>query len=109
MFGGMLLALGCGGAPVPADAAPPSTAAATPARPPPGVRISPGPRPTICSATISPAGTRSRSRDFRAAATWLDKAIAVDPDAPELISRTFLMEVVRRAISTGPRRWRNRN
>ena len=32
-------------------------------------------------------------RDFTAAAGWYDKAIASDPDAPELISRTFLMEV----------------
>jgi tetratricopeptide (TPR) repeat protein len=32
-------------------------------------------------------------RDFTAAASWYDKAIANDPEAPELISRTFLMEV----------------
>src|SRR5690348_14483421 len=32
-------------------------------------------------------------RDFQAAASWFDKAIALDPDSPELISRTFLMEV----------------
>ncbi len=32
-------------------------------------------------------------RDFAAAASSYDKAIALDPDAPELISRTFLMEV----------------
>ncbi len=32
-------------------------------------------------------------RDFSAAASWFDKAIGGDPDAPELISRTFLMEV----------------
>ncbi len=32
-------------------------------------------------------------RDFRAAAQWYEKAIADDPQAPELISRTFLMEV----------------
>jgi tetratricopeptide (TPR) repeat protein len=32
-------------------------------------------------------------RDFSAAANWYDKAIAADPEAPELISRTFLMEV----------------
>src|SRR6266478_7685821 len=32
-------------------------------------------------------------RDFVGAAKWFEKAIATDPDAPELISRTFLMEV----------------
>src|SRR5204862_4935285 len=32
-------------------------------------------------------------RDFPAAAAWYEKAIALDPPAPELISRTFLMEV----------------
>jgi tetratricopeptide (TPR) repeat protein len=32
-------------------------------------------------------------RDFAAAAGAYEKAIATDPDAPELISRTFLMEV----------------
>src|SRR5579864_2325331 len=31
-------------------------------------------------------------RDFPAAAAWFEKAIAVDPEAPELISRSFLME-----------------
>src|SRR5580704_5456332 len=32
-------------------------------------------------------------RDYPAAAAWFDKAITGDPDAPELISRTFLMAV----------------
>jgi len=32
-------------------------------------------------------------RDFAAAASWYEQAIADDPQAPELISRTFLMEV----------------
>ena len=32
-------------------------------------------------------------RDFTSASKWFEKAIAIDPDAPELISRTFLMEV----------------
>jgi len=32
-------------------------------------------------------------RDCNTAAGWYDKAIADDPDAPELISRTFLMDV----------------
>jgi tetratricopeptide (TPR) repeat protein len=31
-------------------------------------------------------------RDFTAAAHWYEKAIAADPEAPELISRTFLMQ-----------------
>jgi tetratricopeptide (TPR) repeat protein len=33
------------------------------------------------------------TRDFNAAANWYEKAFAADPDAPELISRSFLMEV----------------
>ncbi|HEX3538266.1 MAG TPA: tetratricopeptide repeat protein [Stellaceae bacterium] len=33
------------------------------------------------------------TRDFPAAAAWYEKAMALDPQAPELISRTFLMEV----------------
>ncbi|HYM72321.1 MAG TPA: tetratricopeptide repeat protein [Stellaceae bacterium] len=32
-------------------------------------------------------------RDYPAAASWFDKAIAADPESPELISRTFLMAV----------------
>src|SRR3954453_12176526 len=32
-------------------------------------------------------------RDFSGAAKWFEKAIAADPDAPEVISRSFLMEV----------------
>jgi tetratricopeptide (TPR) repeat protein len=32
-------------------------------------------------------------RDYPAAASWFEKAIAADPSSPELISRTFLMAV----------------
>jgi tetratricopeptide (TPR) repeat protein len=32
-------------------------------------------------------------RDYPAAAAWFEKAITADPDAPELINRTFLMAV----------------
>jgi tetratricopeptide (TPR) repeat protein len=32
-------------------------------------------------------------RDYSAAAAWFDKAVSIDPDAPELISRDFLMTV----------------
>jgi tetratricopeptide (TPR) repeat protein len=32
-------------------------------------------------------------RDYPAAVAWFDKAIAADPNAPELISRTFMMAV----------------
>src|SRR5258705_5902815 len=32
-------------------------------------------------------------RDFSGAAKWFEKAIATDPDSPEVISRSFLMEV----------------
>src|SRR5579862_2448566 len=34
-----------------------------------------------------------QSRDFAAAAGWYQKAIGGDPEAPDLISRSFLMEV----------------
>src|SRR5207302_5070036 len=32
-------------------------------------------------------------RDFPSASDWYQQALAADPEAPELISRTFLMEV----------------
>jgi tetratricopeptide (TPR) repeat protein len=32
-------------------------------------------------------------RDFTAASKWFEKAIGDDPDSPEILSRTFLMEV----------------
>src|SRR5437762_2659902 len=32
-------------------------------------------------------------RDFSSAAKWFEKAIAADPDSPEVISRSFMMEV----------------
>src|ERR1051326_3597507 len=32
-------------------------------------------------------------REFRDAAGWFEKALAGDPDSPELISRSFVMEV----------------
>ena len=32
-------------------------------------------------------------RDFTSASKWFEKAIADDPDSPEILSRTFLMEV----------------
>src|SRR5260370_17432433 len=41
-------------------------------------------------------------RDFSAAAGWYDKAIASDPDAPELISRTFLIELCVRQFDRAP-------
>ena len=34
-----------------------------------------------------------QQRDFPAAAAWYEKAIAADPQSPELISRTFVMQV----------------
>ena len=46
-------------------------------------------------------------RDFSAAASWFEKAIAADPDSPEIISRTFLMEVsaghFERALALAPK------
>ena len=35
-----------------------------------------------------------QTRDFAAAAGWYEKALAIDPASPELISRTFLVEVL---------------
>ena len=70
-----------------------------------------GVMPAAPMATASPAGGQSpetaadplfgyylagrhaqQIRDFTAAAGWYEKAIAVDPESPELITRTFLME-----------------
>ncbi|HJU17613.1 MAG TPA: tetratricopeptide repeat protein [Stellaceae bacterium] len=34
-----------------------------------------------------------RERDYRAAAQWFEQALEADPTAPELIGRTFLMEI----------------
>ena len=37
--------------------------------------------------------TAQAERDFLSAEKWYEKALALDPDSPELISRTFLMQV----------------
>ncbi|MBV9964987.1 MAG: tetratricopeptide repeat protein [Alphaproteobacteria bacterium] len=46
-------------------------------------------------------------RDFSAAAGWFEKVIAADADSPEIISRTFLMEVsvghFERALALAPK------
>ena len=50
-------------------------------------------RAPACSATIWPAGRRSTCATSPARRSGYEKALAADPDSPELISRTFLMEV----------------
>ena len=49
--------------------------------------------PSTSLANISPAGMRSNRAILPPRRTNFEKAFAADPDAPELISRTFLMEV----------------
>ncbi len=53
--------------------------------------------PTVASARLYGdylAGRQAQQRrDFVSAAQFFEKALAADPDSPELISRTFLMEV----------------
>ena len=71
----------------------------------PALAASPPSSPTPAAQEAQPAGPEhlfgyylagrhaQQSRDFTVAAGRYEKAIAIDPDAPELISRTFLMEV----------------
>jgi tetratricopeptide (TPR) repeat protein len=57
------------------------------------------PKPPVPNADSHPFGTylagrhAEQIRDYPAAASWFDRAIGSDPEAPELISRTFLMAV----------------
>jgi len=57
------------------------------------------PKPPVPTADNHPFGTylagrhAEQMRDYPAAASWFDRAITIDPEAPELISRTFLMAV----------------
>jgi tetratricopeptide (TPR) repeat protein len=73
------------------------TAAAAPAAnlPQPAAAAAPSPLlPDALQAGDYLAGRHAQeTRDYVAAADWFEKAIAADPQAPELISRTFLMEV----------------
>ena len=69
---------------LPAFAAP--TPAATESKPPPAAVAH-------LFGTYLAGRHAEQIRDYPAAASWFDKAITADPDAPELISRTFLMAV----------------
>jgi tetratricopeptide (TPR) repeat protein len=57
------------------------------------------PKPPTPTSDNHPFGTylagrhAEQLRDYPAAASWFDRAITIDPEAPELISRTFLMAV----------------
>ncbi len=57
------------------------------------------PKPPTPTSDNHPFGTylagrhAEQLRDYPAAASWFDRAITNDPEAPELISRTFLMAV----------------
>src|SRR5437016_3509212 len=84
----MVVAMGLGIAPVAAAQAASSQAPAASAQKPTG-----GDTDHLLGKYL--AGKQAQQlRDFTAAASWFDKAIGLDPDAPELISRTFLMQVV---------------
>ena len=57
----------------------------------------PAPQPSAAAAehlfgTYLAGRHAQQTRDFPAAASWFEKAIAADPEASELISRSFLME-----------------
>jgi tetratricopeptide (TPR) repeat protein len=82
-------------------AAGPVLAASPQAAPPPASQPSPA-KPAAAGAAVRPdpmigqylAGRAAQAnRDFAAAADWYEKALAADPEAPELISRTFLTEM----------------
>ncbi|HLY45837.1 MAG TPA: tetratricopeptide repeat protein [Stellaceae bacterium] len=70
-----------------AQAAPPTDPAAAPAAP------ASAPAPGHLFGEYLAAHHAQQVRDFRAAAGLFDKALAADPSAPELISRSFLMDV----------------
>jgi tetratricopeptide (TPR) repeat protein len=68
----------------------PAIAATTP----PAAEIKPPPAAVAHLFGTYLAGRHAEQlRDYPAAAGWFGKAISADPDAPELISRTFLMAV----------------
>ena len=72
----------------------PALAASPPAAPPNGAAQSPPAASTDHLFGDYLAGRHAQQlRDFATAASEYEKAIAADPDAPELISRSFLMEV----------------
>ncbi|MBV8777929.1 MAG: hypothetical protein JO258_12105, partial [Alphaproteobacteria bacterium] len=79
-----LLAVGAVVAAAPALAAP--NPSATEAKPPPAVSGD-------LFGDYLAGRHAEKLRDYPAAVAWFDKAIAADPQSPELISRTFLMAV----------------
>ncbi|HEX3862065.1 MAG TPA: tetratricopeptide repeat protein [Stellaceae bacterium] len=82
----------------PARAAPPTAAApvtAAPAAPPTAQTKKPaaGGAPTELFGFYLAGRHAQEVRDFTTAVGWYEKALVLDPDAPELISRTFLTEI----------------
>ena len=70
---------------------------ATPATAAQNTAGGPAPQPNAAAAehlfgTYLAGRHAQQTRDFPAAASWFEKAIAADPEASELISRSFLME-----------------
>jgi tetratricopeptide (TPR) repeat protein len=70
----------------------PLEAAGPPARATPAAHPAPAAGPEHLYGQYLAGRHAQQVRDFTAAASWFEKAIASDPDSPELISRTFLME-----------------
>ena len=69
-------------------------AAAAAAQPAPAPSVQPAQTGKIGQFADYLAGRQAQHvRDFQSAATWYEAALAADPDSPELVSRTFLMEV----------------
>jgi len=61
-------------------------------QPPPAAAQAPATTPEQLFGYYLAGRHAQQRRDFVSAANWYEKAIAADPDAPELISRTFLMQ-----------------
>ncbi len=77
----------------PSRSPPQSPPASPPASPPGAKQHPPASGPEHFFGAYLVGRHAQQLRDFTAAAASYEKAIAADPDAPELISRTFLMEV----------------
>jgi tetratricopeptide (TPR) repeat protein len=90
----LLIAGGVGTAPAMAAGPPEPAAAAAPIIPPSGPAPVAKPRlPDHLFGEYLAGHHAQQVRDYSAAANWYVKAIADDPDAPELISRSFVVDV----------------